>query len=731
MFSRFSEDAQKILIMAKKEMQELKHPYVSSEHLLLSILHYSSSSFLDFLNKFGLSYKKFKDKLISTVGIGKKRSNWFLYTPMLKKILENASVDCKDEDREVLVSDLFYSLLEEGEGVANRVLMSMDVDIDLLYQEMQDKMISKKKVLSKLAIEEFAIDLTEEAKNGKLDPVLGRDLEIKQIVEILLRRKKSNALLLGEAGVGKTALVEELARRISLGLVPEFLKDYRILNVPISSLIAGTKYRGEFEERIGKMITEIENTPNIILFFDEIHTIIGAGGAEGAIDASNILKPALARGKLKIIGATTNQEYLKYLENDKAFDRRFQKVYVHELNDSDVLTVLINLKEIYEDYHSVIIPNAILKDIVKLSNQYLKGKQPDKAIDLLDSSCSKLVNFETSDSRAINVLKTKCNDYLAKKNEAIINNQFLLASSYCKKEKEYNSKINSLEIKSLCHKKELTLDIVYKVISEKIKLPFGNINFDFNSIKKKLCNIVFGQDDVISEVVKTMSLKNEIMRPQSYLFVGKSGVGKTFLASKIAEEFYSKEAFIKLDLNDYSEAQAVSKLVGSLPGYVGYQDKSSLVDKIKTSPSCFLLLDNIDKAHPKVLSFFIKMLDDGYIMSSSGEKVSIKNSVVFMTLKVSGESNLGFLNNNGTISLKKYISLDLVNKIDYVYCFHNLSSKDIENIIYYKMSLKFSDFSRKKYRNYMLNIKNKCDFYNLGARKIDKLLENEIVLSKV
>ena len=302
MFSKFTEEAQKILIMSKKEMQELKHPYVSSENLLLSILHYSDKKFLSFLEQNGITYSSFKNKLIEVIGVGRKISKWFLYTPLLKKIIENAILDSKDENKDVTVEQLFLSLLEEGEGVANRIMMGMNIDLDNLYEQFSSHLVCEgKNTFSKLTIEEFSTDFTQAAKNDDFDPVIGRDEEICNIIEILLRRKKSNPLLIGDAGVGKTALVEELARRIVLGLVPNELKNMRVLSVSISSLVAGTKYRGEFEERINKMIDELESVPNVILFIDEIHTIIGAGGAEGAIDASNILKPYLARGKINYV----------------------------------------------------------------------------------------------------------------------------------------------------------------------------------------------------------------------------------------------------------------------------------------------------------------------------------------------------------------------------------------------------------------------------------------------
>ena len=341
MFSRFTEDAQKILIMSKKEMQELKHPYVSSEHLLLSILHYGNPELISFLNIHNLTYNKVKEEIIQVLGTGNKESSWFLYTPLLKKIIENAVLDSKDDGTFVTVERLFVSLLEEGEGVANRIMMGLNIDLDALYEKFSRQFVHDSNTNTKLYIDEVAVDFTEQAKKGEFDPVIGRDEQIGQMIEILLRRKKNNPLLIGDAGVGKTALVEELARRIVLGIVPNELKNMRVLSVSIASLVAGTKYRGEFEERLNKMIEELEHVSNVILFIDEIHTIIGAGGAEGAIDASNILKPYLARGKIKVIGATTKLEYTKFFEGDKAFDRRFQKIIIDEPSLEETKTIYI------------------------------------------------------------------------------------------------------------------------------------------------------------------------------------------------------------------------------------------------------------------------------------------------------------------------------------------------------------------------------------------------------
>ena len=385
MFGQFTEEARKILVNAKSEMMELRHPYVGSEHRLLAILK-SKNNVSKKLKQYNLDYDKFKNKIIEILGFGTKESEWFLYTPLLKRIMENAMLDCKEKNSEVTIEALFSSLLEEGEGVAIRILLNLNIDLDKLYNEFNYKIFKPKK--KKLLLEELGTDLTNKA--NELDPVIGREDEIKRVIEILSRRTKNNPLLIGEAGVGKTAIVEELSRRIINGDVPNNLKTKRIISLDMATLVAGTKYRGEFEERVRKILKEVEEDNDIILFIDEIHTLVGAGGAEGAIDASNIFKPALSRNKLRCIGATTISEYKKFIESDKALERRFQKVNIEIPNKDVVKQILLKLKPIYENYHHVIIKDELLDKIIELSDKYIFDRnQPDKSIDILDEVCAK------------------------------------------------------------------------------------------------------------------------------------------------------------------------------------------------------------------------------------------------------------------------------------------------------------------------------------------------------
>lgn len=733
MFSRFTEEAQKILIMSKKEMLELKHPYVSSEHLLLSILHYGNKDFLDLLANFNLNYQNFKQKLIEVLGIGSKESEWFLYTPLLKKIIENAILDSKDDDKDVSVEALFESLLEEGEGVANRIMMSMGIDLDTLYDTFSLHYVgSLHNSSTHLFLEDFTVDFTEEARGEQFDPVIGREDEICQVIEILMRRKKNNPLLIGDAGVGKTALVEELARRIVLGLVPNKLKNMRILSVSMSALVSGTKYRGEFEERMNKIVQELEQAPNIILFIDEIHTIIGAGGAEGAIDASNILKPYLARGKIKIIGATTKAEYTKYLESDKAFDRRFQKVMVYETSLENVKNIMYHLKDIYEEYYDIILSNEILDSISELSDRYLSmGKQPDKAIDLLDESCSRKVSSFTDEEKHMQHLQIKLSSIIEKKNNYIIQHDYRDATKLRKKEQTLQNELNQLNLQFRSRKKEiLDLDTVYDVIYHKTHIPIKKImQLDTVALKKVLSSKVLGQDDVISSFVESLSIKNKNrITPKCFLFVGKSGLGKTLLVREYAKLFYSKESIFKLDMSEYKDSNSVSKIIGSPPGYAGYLDKTSVLEKIKLHPYSILLLDEIEKAHPSVLKLFLQVLDDGIMTTSYGEEVSFRHVQIFMTSNLgTNQEEIGFVSgsfSNIRNSLKAFLGAELLNRIDFIGYFSPFSEKSIRKIIHNKLHNKFPDITKSNFIKFSNEILKNSEYQEMGARKVDKLIEN-------
>ena len=478
MLGNFNEESQYILLKAREEMLELKHPYIGSEHLVLSILK-NNSNMSQKLKEHGLTYKIFKDEIINIIGVGSKKSEFFLYTPLLKKVIENSMLDAKDNNNgSVTPEHLFSSLLEEGEGIAIRTIIGLNIDIDELYEEFNNNLIAKnnKKKKKKLLINDLGIDLIEKAKNNKLDPVTGRDKEINRLIEILCRRCKNNPLLIGEAGVGKTAIVEGLAILIAKKEVPFILQNKRIISIDMASLVAGTKYRGEFEERLQKIIKEIKEDENIILFIDEVHTLVGAGGAEGAIDASNILKPALARGDIKCIGATTTKEYKKYIYTDKALSRRFQSIIIKEPNEYETINILNKIKHIYEDYHKVIINDDITEYIVRLSNKYIHNRHnPDKSLDILDEVCSKVNIKENPLIKKIELLKDKLEKITKNKNSLIIENKIEKAYTYLKEEAKIKSKLNKLELNYKNNINIITKEDVRIILSEKTNIPLRDI----------------------------------------------------------------------------------------------------------------------------------------------------------------------------------------------------------------------------------------------------------------
>ena len=748
MFSKFNEEAQKVLHDSKKEMQKLKHPYVGSEHLLLSILHNQELYITKKLNRLGISYKSFYQEIISVIGKGTESNNWFLYTPLLKRVIESAILDSKEnEDEEVTVENLFLALLEEGEGVAIRILIGMNIDIDELYDEFIDKLNPKKNdSKTKLMIEEYAIDFNKRAKLKEIDPVVGCDDEIQRLIEILSRRTKNNPLLIGEAGVGKTALVEELARRIEEGKVPDSLKNKKIFSMAMSSLIAGTKYRGEFEERINKVIEELEENSDVIVFIDEIHTMVGAGGAEGAIDASNILKPALARGKIKIIGATTTNEYKEFIEKDKALDRRFQKLEITEPNSKKVKEILLQLKPLYESFHGTILDEEIIDLIIKLSNKYIYNrKQPDKAIDILDEVCAKASLALNKDEQKQICLRTELKKLKKLKTQAVLEQDYEQASIYKKEEQILEDKSNKLELKiSKKNKpKKITKELVKEVISIKSKIPIyeaEDMTKVVKELKASLLKKIAGQNDIIENLCEfTMKLKCNFLKqkPYSFLLIGPTGVGKTYLVKEYAKTLYNKSSFIRLDMSEYKESHSISKIIGSPPGYIGYDDNNNFLELVKNNPYSIILLDEIEKSHPNVIKLFLQILDEGKIKNSKGEEINFDNTLIFMTSNLGYEnSKLGFNQNRKEISkeMKDFFSIEFLNRIDKIYYFHKLCGKDIRKIISYQLKLLKTSFKDRIKFNYSQDIveeiTSSCNYQDYGARKISKII-NEEVMSKI
>lgn len=739
MFSRFTEEAQKILLMMKKEMYELKHPYVGSEHLLLAILHNKDLEITKFLENFQVTYDRCKNEIISVIGVGKKENDWFLFTPLLKRVIESAIVECKDVDSLITVEGLFIALLEEGDGVANRILMGMNIDIDSLYEKFSNRFVLKNGVSgNKLLLEDYAICMNKVYNESGFDPVIGRDEIVDRLMEILLRRTKNNPLLIGEAGVGKTAIVEEFVRRIEIGEVPKKLFNKRVYSLSMASLVAGTKYRGEFEERINQIISELESEESVILFIDEIHTLVGAGGAEGAIDASNILKPYLARGKIRIIGATTRDEYNKFIENDRALDRRFQKICVNEMTIEDTENILFKLRDVYESFHGVLIDDEIIKECVRLCERYVTfGRFPDKAIDLFDEACARAALVDDEIDMRVKEYNASIKKVLEDKNNAIINHDYNMASKLKEKEMALEGEFNNYmyEHNPEHLSKNVSIDVLYNIVSKRTGVPMTHLKGINNEIiSKELKDKIFGQDDIIDKVLsltikKSKSKKN---KPIVILLVGKSGLGKTFLVKEYAKLLYNKESFIKLDMSEYKDEFCSSKIIGSPPGYVGYNESKNLLDRIKVNPYSVLLLDEIEKASPSVLKLFLQVFDEGVMTNSKGESVDFSNVVIFMTSNLGLSKNgIGFSNVNRERILdefKNFVGIEFLNRIDDVLVFNNLDKSVVEKIVRKKLTI----FGDKRNLKKLLSTKNvnkiveEIDYEHSGARKINRIVEKNI-----
>lgn len=741
MIGNFNEEAQNILVKAKLEMLDLNHPYIGTEHLVLATLH-TNSELSTRLKEYGLTYDKFKEQIINIIGMGSKKSEIFLYTPLLRKVIENAILDSKDNNNgEVTPYHLFSSLLEEGEGIAIRIFISMDLDVESMYEEFASKLIKKRKKKKKILAEDLGIDLTEKAKNNLLDPVIGREKEVQRVLEILCRRCKNNPLLIGLPGVGKTAIVEELSRLIASNEAG-ILNGKKIISIDMASLVAGTKYRGEFEDRMKKLIKEVENDNDIILFIDEIHTLVGAGGAEGAIDASNILKPALARGKIRIIGATTTAEYHKYIEKDGALERRFQKIFVEEPSISDTKNILLKLKPLYEKYHKVSMNDSVIDSIINLSEKYIYDRnRPDKELDIMDEVCSK-VSLQNNTSEEASKLQKELNDIRDKKKTYILDNDIKKAYYYRQKENEVLNKLNSLEL-TTTNSKEVSINDIASVINNRCSIPMYEVLSDsvksIKTIEDSLSKTIIGQDNAIKELIsitKRIKLGYKDNKCYSLLFIGPTGVGKTLMAKNYAKSFLGESNFIRLDMSEYSDATSINKIIGSNPGYVGYDDKN-ILGLIKEKPNSILLLDEIDKAHPSVINLFYQILDEGKIKDNQGNVIRFDHITIIMTSNVGFEEiKVGFNQNKEDeviSSLKTVFPPSFINRIDNIITFNNLNKDNLIDIINNRI-----DYIKNKYNNITINIDNsvleevinKCNYHEFGARKVNKVLSN-IVENKV
>ena len=685
MENTYSYEVSKIFKEAEKIKKELKHSYVGTEHLLLSLLKLDDK-IRDVFLTYDITYDIFKDELMEIV---KPTNNEYLsiYTPLLKRVINNV----KKDKNKITAIDLLLSLFELGEGIAVRILIEMNIDIDKIYLSLKTQ---EKKDKSKLEIYKLGKNL----QDYDFDKVINREKEINLVIETLFRKNKNNPLLIGEPGVGKSAIVEELSRRIKEGDVPSFLENKKIISLEMGALISGTKYRGEFEEKLENIIKEIEQNKDIILFIDEIHTIVNAGGAEGAINASDILKPYLARGKIKLIGATTLNEYNKYILTDKALSRRFEVIKVLEPDEISTKDILLNIKENYEKHYNIDIDEENIDTIINLTNKYILNRyNPDKSIDLLDSVCAMKI-VENNKEVKIKNIKKEIKDTIKIKEEMVKLNNFDSALEYRDKELNLNKLLNELKHEKI----KLTNNDIKNVLYRNLNIPILNEKID--TLEEALNEEIVGQKDAVKDIVNVLKQSQE-HRPISLLLTGNTGVGKTKTVKDIAKIL--NIPIIKLDMTEYSTEIGITRLIGVNQGYVGYNDRT-MFDSLKLNPYAIILLDEIEKAHPSVLNLFLQILDDGYITNARGEKIDFKNTYIFMTSNAIMQNKIGFMKNHG--NFEQHFSKEFLARISKIICYKDIDEEMLKEYL-----------NKKNIKD--LEVLKKYDYKTLGFRALDKIIK--------
>ena len=691
MYNNYNLETSRIFKDAEKIMISLNHGYVGTEHLFLSMLK-NSEEIRNLLEKYQIEYDGFLEELLLVVNSETCKKVACIYTPLLKKVIKNAEMHAKNSYITPLM--LLESLLEEGEGIAIRILISMGLDIDKLYDEIK---LKDKKSNRKLEIYNIGKEMSKDLSDNF---VVGREKEIDLITETLLRKNKNNPLLIGDAGVGKSAIVEELARRIKKGDVPNALKNKKIISIEMSSLVAGTKYRGEFEEKLNKIIKEVENNPEIILFIDEIHTLSNAGGAEGAINASDILKPYLARGKIKVIGATTTNEYNKFIAKDKALSRRFDLIKINEPSIDETINILSKIKPSFEHHYNIKISEENIRQIVDLTNKYILDRfNPDKSIDLLDSVCA-MKEVKSPKEKNIIILKNKLSNIIEAKEKMVKNNNFEEALNYRKQEIELNEKIEKEKNSS----NRITNNDIKEVMLRKSNIP--NMKNNWKDLKAYLNNEIVGQEEAINEIIASLKSKESDL-PVSILLTGSTGVGKTKTVKEIAT--YLKMPLVRLDLSEYNEPVSINRLIGSSAGYVGYDDEN-IFDRIRMYPNSIVLLDELEKANSNVINLFLQVLDEGFITNAKGEKIDFKNTYIFMTSNAEINNKIGFM--KGKSNYQNSFSKEFLGRITCIVNYKNVTEDMVKKYL-----------SKKGIKNSL--ILKEFDYENQGFRGLDKYIKKK------
>ncbi len=718
----FTEAARKAIEYARDEAARLRHDYIGTEHLLLGLIRLGEGRAIEIINNLGLELVDLKTSIEEVVqpSGGTMTMGQLPLTARAKKTLEVSGQEARAlKSKDIDTEHVLLALLKDEEGVASQVLSTYEIDYKEAYEELKNiqngrpSSYKKKRKKSKTpALDHFGRDLTELARRGKLDPIVGRSDEIERVAQVLSRRKKNNPVLIGEPGVGKTAIVEGLAERIVENRVPQTLENKRVVTLDMASLVAGTKYRGQFEERLKAVLNEIINAEDVIIFIDEIHTIVGAGGAEGSLDASNIFKPSLARGELRCIGATTMNEYRKYIEKDGALDRRFQTVMVNPPSEEDTVQILKGLRSQYEKHHKLVIADEALDAAVKLSNRYISGKfQPDKAIDLIDEAGSRAHLATYTRPARFGEIEAELTELQHKKEKAVKNQAFETAAQLRDEIKAKKEELATITEEWEQSREEevvtLSADDVATVLAKITGIPLFRLEENESKrllrMEEELHKTIVGQEEAITSIAKSIRRSRaglgDPRRPiGTFMFLGPTGVGKTELARALAEFLFEDvESLIRIDMSEYMEKFAVSRLIGAPPGYVGYEEGGQLTEKVRRKPYSVVLLDEIEKAHPDVYNILLQMFDDGQLTDSFGRKVDFKNTVVIMTSNLGtrelrDQKTVGFdaeavdhsyevMSKKVRDELKKAFNPELLNRIDEVLVFHSLEKEHIKEII--------------------------------------------------